>query len=54
MAAMNVLFAVIMSMGFRGSNEHSFIGFAAFCFTLLAVVLVIRIHRTLPRVAAAE
>ncbi len=54
MAAMNVLIVVIIETAFRGSNEKWFIGFAAACSALLAVTFAILIHRTLPRVAAAE
>ena len=54
LVALNVLIAVIMAMGFRGSDEHSFLSFAALCCILLAATLAILIHRSLPRVAAAE
>ncbi len=54
MVAVNVLIAVIKIMEFWGSDDNAHLGCAAFCFMLLAIVLFIRIHRTLPRVAAAE
>ena len=54
MVAMNVLVGVIVDTIFRGSSEKAFIGIAACCTALFANVLAILIHRSLPRVAAAE
>jgi hypothetical protein len=54
MIAMNALVAVFAGTMLRGRDKDRFIGFAAVCLLIMAVALVIRIHRTLPRVAAAE